>query len=115
MTIKYTLNNYSFNVETFFPARIFEKITDIRVDAPEIILQQAQARQRRHHNSTNVDIEFGFHLFDARPHSLINSLARRSIASVYLKLWTPQLPSAATDSRIDLACLTLSLSLWASS
>ena len=47
ITTKYALNDYSFNVKTFFPARIFERITDIRVDAPEIILQQAQARQRR--------------------------------------------------------------------
>ena len=39
---------------------------------------------------------------------MTNSFALRSIASVYLKLWTPQLPSLVTDSRIALACFTLS-------
>lgn len=46
MTTTYT-TDYKFNLETFFPARIFEKITEIRVDAPQIIEQQANARKRR--------------------------------------------------------------------
>jgi DhnA family fructose-bisphosphate aldolase class Ia len=47
MPTDYSLNNYTFDLKAFFPDRIFERITDIRVDAPEIILQHAQARKRR--------------------------------------------------------------------
>ncbi len=49
MSTEYTLDDYTFTLEQFFPTRIFEKITDIRVDAPEIIEQQAAARKRRPH------------------------------------------------------------------
>ena len=47
MTTEYVLDDYSFDLKRFFPDYIFERITDIRVDAPEIIEQQAQARKRR--------------------------------------------------------------------
>jgi DhnA family fructose-bisphosphate aldolase class Ia len=47
MTTEYICENYAFDLEAFFPTRIFEMITNIRVDAPEIIEQQAQARRRR--------------------------------------------------------------------
>lgn len=47
MFTDYSLGNYTFNLKTFFPDRIFEKITDVRVDSPEIILQHARARKRR--------------------------------------------------------------------
>ncbi len=47
MSATYTTTDYQFNLETFFPARVFEKITEIRVDAPQIIEQQANARKRR--------------------------------------------------------------------
>lgn len=47
MTTEYSVEGYQFDLEAFFPLRIFEKITDVRVDAPEIIEQQAQARNRR--------------------------------------------------------------------
>lgn len=47
MTTPYDVNDYTFNLEAFFPARIFEKITEIRVDAPQIIERHAQARKRR--------------------------------------------------------------------
>jgi DhnA family fructose-bisphosphate aldolase class Ia len=43
----YTLSSYDFDLERFFPMRIFEKITEIRVDAPEIIERQARARRQR--------------------------------------------------------------------
>lgn len=49
MASKYSLEGYNFDLEAFFPEQIFERITDIRVDAPEIIEQQAQARKRRRH------------------------------------------------------------------
>lgn len=42
-----------FDLESFFPERIFEQITTIRVDAPEIIEQQARARQKRAKFTTN--------------------------------------------------------------
>ena len=42
-----TTTDYQFNLDTFFPARVFEKITEIRVDAPEVIERQAKLRQRR--------------------------------------------------------------------
>jgi DhnA family fructose-bisphosphate aldolase class Ia len=47
MTTEYSIEGYQFDLEVFFPLRIFEKITDVRVDAPEIIEQQARARKRR--------------------------------------------------------------------
>jgi DhnA family fructose-bisphosphate aldolase class Ia len=47
LAVQYHLEDYNFNLEQFFPARIFEKITDIRVEAPEIIEQQAKARKKR--------------------------------------------------------------------
>ncbi len=39
--------DYCFDAEKFFPLSLFEKITEIRVHAPEVIEQQAQARRRR--------------------------------------------------------------------
>jgi len=47
MATEYTLGDYNFNLKRFFPDKLFEKITDIRVDAPEIIEQHAVARKRR--------------------------------------------------------------------
>lgn len=47
MTASYSVENYRFDLEKFFPRRIFERITDVRVSAPEIIEQQALARRRR--------------------------------------------------------------------
>lgn len=47
MMAEYTLGDYKFDLEAFFPARIFEAITDIRVNAPQIIEEQALARKRR--------------------------------------------------------------------
>lgn len=47
MTTEYILGDYAFDLKHFFPDHIFERITDIRVDAPEIIEQQALARKRR--------------------------------------------------------------------
>jgi hypothetical protein len=47
MAVEYTTGSYRFDLEAYFPRRIFDKITEIRVDAPEIIEQQAQARKRR--------------------------------------------------------------------
>jgi DhnA family fructose-bisphosphate aldolase class Ia len=47
MTNQYTIADYKFDLEKFFPLRIFDKITDIRVDMPEIIEKHAQARKRR--------------------------------------------------------------------
>jgi DhnA family fructose-bisphosphate aldolase class Ia len=43
----YTLENYRFDLKAFFPDRIFDRITEIRVDAPEIVEQQAAARKQR--------------------------------------------------------------------
>ena len=47
MTKEYSIKDYKFNLETFFPMRIFDQITDIRVNAPEVIEQTANARKRR--------------------------------------------------------------------
>jgi DhnA family fructose-bisphosphate aldolase class Ia len=47
MTTQYSVSDYTFDTEAFFPLHMFEKITEVRVDAPEIIERQAQARQRR--------------------------------------------------------------------
>jgi hypothetical protein len=47
MPTEYTLEDYTFDLERFFPLRIFEKVTQIRVDAPEIIERQAKERRQR--------------------------------------------------------------------
>ena len=47
MTLEYSLGDYTFDLQAFFPARIFELITEVRVSAPEVVEQQAQARKRR--------------------------------------------------------------------
>jgi hypothetical protein len=47
MTTEYSVEGYEFDLEAFFPLRLFDRITDVRVDAPEIIERQAVARKRR--------------------------------------------------------------------
>jgi DhnA family fructose-bisphosphate aldolase class Ia len=47
MAAEYTLSDYVFDLESFFPSRIFERITQVRVDAPELIERQAKARRVR--------------------------------------------------------------------
>ncbi len=42
-----TRTDDQFRVDDFFPRAIFDRITEVRVDAPEIIFQQAQNRKRR--------------------------------------------------------------------
>jgi hypothetical protein len=43
----YSVENYQFDLEAFFPLCLFDQITEVRVDAPEIIERQAAARKRR--------------------------------------------------------------------
>lgn len=43
----YTLGDYGFDVSEFFPQHIFDAITDIRVNKPEVIVEEARRRQRR--------------------------------------------------------------------
>ncbi len=45
----YSVDGYQFDLEAFFPMALFEKITEIRVNAPEVIEQQAKARKKRKH------------------------------------------------------------------
>ncbi len=47
MTTRYELGDYVFDLEAYFPRRLFDQITAVRVEAPEIIDRQAAARQRR--------------------------------------------------------------------
>jgi DhnA family fructose-bisphosphate aldolase class Ia len=47
MPSEYSVEGYNFDLEAFFPLRIFERITDVRIDSPEIIEQHSQARRRR--------------------------------------------------------------------
>ena len=47
MTTDYSVEDYEFDLEAFFPLHIFDQITTARVDAPEIIERQAVARERR--------------------------------------------------------------------
>lgn len=42
-------STYQFDVEGFFPDYIFDRITDVRVNEPEVIMQQALARKQRSH------------------------------------------------------------------
>lgn len=47
MPTDYVVGDYKFDVKKFFPDPIFEAITDIRVDQPEIIETHAKRRKRR--------------------------------------------------------------------
>jgi hypothetical protein len=49
MPTTYKLDDYTYNNEKFFPSYIFERITEIRVAAPEIIYQSAQRRKSPSH------------------------------------------------------------------
>jgi len=46
-TTAYSLGAYCFRPEEFLPRRLFEAITDVRVERPEVILAEAAARRRR--------------------------------------------------------------------
>ena len=43
----YEIGTYRFDLERFFPKRLFERITDIRVHHPDVVYETAQARRRR--------------------------------------------------------------------
>ena len=43
----YTCESYHFDLSRFFPISLFDRITDMRVQSPEIILETARARKRR--------------------------------------------------------------------
>ena len=43
----YSVHDYLFDLEYFFPMSLYKKITEIRVTSPEVIEQQAKARKRR--------------------------------------------------------------------
>lgn len=46
-TSAYSLGGYCFRPEEFLPKKLFEEITDVRVDKPEIIFAEATSRRRR--------------------------------------------------------------------
>ena len=43
----YSIGDYEFNVEEFFPRYIFDMITDVRVNSKNLVRDEAQARRRR--------------------------------------------------------------------
>jgi DhnA family fructose-bisphosphate aldolase class Ia len=45
--MRYSIGDYKFNVEEFFPYELYSKITEVRVDFPDVVYQEAQARKRR--------------------------------------------------------------------
>ncbi len=45
--ISYQLDDYVFDLNAFFPMAIFDRITDMRVRRPQLILQEAGRRKRR--------------------------------------------------------------------
>jgi DhnA family fructose-bisphosphate aldolase class Ia len=47
MLISYDLGEYSFDLGAFFPPSAFDRITDVRVRRPQLILQEAERRKRR--------------------------------------------------------------------
>lgn len=49
MSNKNHSKEYQFDLEAFFPLRLFDMITEVRVMSPQIILEHAQARRRRNH------------------------------------------------------------------
>jgi DhnA family fructose-bisphosphate aldolase class Ia len=47
MSAIYSINNYAFKVEDFFPRELFDRITSVRVDRSQIVLEEARNRARR--------------------------------------------------------------------
>jgi DhnA family fructose-bisphosphate aldolase class Ia len=47
MLLSYDLGEYSFDLGAFFPMSIFDRITEVRVRRPQLILQEAERRKRR--------------------------------------------------------------------
>ena len=45
--MRYSIGDYRFNVEEFFPWELFSRIVEVRVNSPDVIYQEAQARKRR--------------------------------------------------------------------
>lgn len=45
--ISYSLEDYVFDLAAFFPMSVFDRITEVRVRRPQLILQEAARRQRR--------------------------------------------------------------------
>ena len=45
--ISYSLEDYVFDLSAFFPMSVFDRITEVRVRRPQLILQEAARRQRR--------------------------------------------------------------------
>jgi len=50
---KYEIGSYQFNLQTFFPMTIFDKVTEVRVRRPQVIEQEAKARKRRRELTTD--------------------------------------------------------------
>jgi DhnA family fructose-bisphosphate aldolase class Ia len=44
---KYSITGYKFDLPAFFPMSIFDQITEARVERPGVIMEEAEARQRR--------------------------------------------------------------------
>ncbi len=49
----YQIGRYAFRAETFFSKDLFDSITDVRVDAPEVVEEEARARARRQSLTTD--------------------------------------------------------------
>ena len=45
----YSIGDYEFKVEEFFPQYIFDMITDVRVNSKEVVKKEAQVRKKREH------------------------------------------------------------------
>ncbi|MBN1458697.1 MAG: hypothetical protein JXA57_04120, partial [Armatimonadetes bacterium] len=45
--ISYSLEDYVFDLSAFFPMSVFDRVTEVRVRRPQLILQEAARRQRR--------------------------------------------------------------------
>ena len=43
----YSIGDYEFKLEEFFPQYIFDMITDVRVNSGDIVKEEAEARERR--------------------------------------------------------------------
>ncbi|MFH1074559.1 MAG: hypothetical protein V1752_05665 [Candidatus Firestonebacteria bacterium] len=43
----YQVGNYEFKLEQFFTKKMFNAVTEVRVDSPEVILKEAKLRKRR--------------------------------------------------------------------
>lgn len=94
----YQAGSYSFNLDAFFPMRIFDAITEIRVSNPSVILQEARTRKRRKALTKNGKLVI---LAADHPGRMVIKSGDDPIAMADRQEYLGRVLRVVTDDRID--------------